>query len=179
MQVVETPLEGLVQLIPTLYHDDRGYFMESWKKETFDRLGIHYEFVQENHSYSKAGVIRGLHLQRDPYAQAKLVGVVSGKVLEVVVDLRENSKTYKQVYTCVLDGISRVMLMVPDGFAHGFAALEPTLFTYKCSNPYNKAAEAGIRYDDPDLKIDWMVSNPIVSEKDQHLPTLKEFLGIR
>lgn len=177
MQVIQTPFEGLFQLIPTLYQDERGWFYESYKQTTFQSLGVHYNFVQENQSFSQKGVIRGLHLQREPWAQAKLASVLWGKVLDVVVDLRPDSKTFCQVYSCVLDGQRRNMLMVPDGFAHGFAALEDSLFFYKCSNLYNKAAEGGILYNDPALKIEWPVENPIVSDKDKLLPTLEEFLA--
>jgi dTDP-4-dehydrorhamnose 3,5-epimerase len=176
MQLIETPFEGLVQLVPTLFHDERGFFYESYKQETFRSLGIHYQFAQENQSFSKAGVVRGLHFQSPPFAQAKLASVAHGKVLDVVVDLREGSKTFGKTYSCILDGTKRNMLMVPEGFAHGFAALEPSMFLYKCSNVYNKQSEGGILYNDPQLNIDWMVENPIVSEKDKQLPTLEEFI---
>jgi dTDP-4-dehydrorhamnose 3,5-epimerase len=176
MQVIETPFEGLVQLIPTLHHDGRGYFYESYKKDTFKAFGIDVDFVQENQSFSKKNVIRGLHFQLAPFAQAKLASVQHGKVLDVVLDLREESRTFGKVYTCILDGETRNMLFVPEGFAHGFAALEPSLFMYKCSQVYHKPMEAGIYWNDPALNIDWMVPDPIVSEKDQHLPTLEEFL---
>jgi dTDP-4-dehydrorhamnose 3,5-epimerase len=176
MQVIETPFDGLVQLIPTFHRDERGFFYESYKRETFKELGIGYDFVQENQSFSTKGVIRGLHFQLPPFDQAKLAMVSYGKVLDVVVDLRETSSTFGQVYSCILDGTTRNMLMVPEGFAHGFSALEPTLFLYKCSNVYHKPSEAGIRWNDPQLNIDWKVDNPVISEKDQLLPTLEEFL---
>ncbi len=176
MQVLQTPFEGLLELVPTLYRDNRGWFYEAYKENVFKSAGISYDFVQENHSFSRKGVIRGLHFQRAPYAQAKLAAVVIGKVLDVVVDLRPTSTTFGKVYKCVLDGERRNMLMVPDGFAHGFAALEDTLFSYKCSNFYNKDAEGGIIWNDPELKIDWEVTDPIVSEKDQMLPTFRHVL---
>jgi dTDP-4-dehydrorhamnose 3,5-epimerase len=176
MQVIQTPFEGLIQLIPTLYQDDRGWFYESYKETTFRQFGINYNFVQENQSYSRKGVIRGLHFQRAPYAQAKLASVSIGKVLDVVVDLRPGSTTFGQVYSCVLDSERRNMLMVPDGFAHGFSALEDTIFHYKCSNYYHKESEGGIIYNDPQLNIDWVVKDPIVSAKDLKLPTLEEFV---
>ncbi|HLT75439.1 MAG TPA: dTDP-4-dehydrorhamnose 3,5-epimerase [Ohtaekwangia sp.] len=176
MQVIETPFEGLLEIIPTLYQDSRGWFYESFKETTFKAAGINYRFVQENQSFSRKGVIRGLHFQRDPHAQAKLASVLMGKVLDVVVDLRPASRTFGQVYTCVLDGVRRNMLMVPDGFAHGFAALEDSFFFYKCSNFYHKESESGIIWNDPQLAINWQVENPIVSEKDQLLPTLDELL---
>jgi dTDP-4-dehydrorhamnose 3,5-epimerase len=176
MQVIETPFKGLVQLVPVLYHDERGYFYESYKKETFKALGISVDLIQENQSFSRKNVVRGLHFQLPPFAQAKLASVQYGKVLDVVVDLREDSATFKKVYSCILDGEKRNMLWVPEGFAHGFAALEPSLFMYKCSQVYNKSLEGGILWNDPILDIDWQVEEPIISEKDQHLPTLEEFL---
>jgi dTDP-4-dehydrorhamnose 3,5-epimerase len=176
MQVKETPFEGLVEIIPTLYNDDRGWFFEFYKEETYRAAGISYRFVQDNQSFSKKGVIRGLHLQLAPHAQAKLVTVLQGKVLDVVVDLRPASKTFGQVYYCLLESSRHNMLMVPDGFAHGFAALEDSVFFYKCSNVFHKQSESGIVWNDPQLKIDWQVQDPIISEKDQQLPTLEELL---
>jgi dTDP-4-dehydrorhamnose 3,5-epimerase len=176
MQVIETPFAGLVEIIPALYRDDRGWFYESYKESTFKAAGIDYTFVQENQSFSRKGVIRGLHFQRYPHAQAKLASVITGRVLDVVVDLRPASGTFGQVYSCILDGERRNMLMVPDGFAHGFAALEDSLFFYKCSQFYNKESESGIIWNDPQLNIDWMVDDPLVSEKDQLLPSLDELL---
>ncbi len=176
MQIIHTPFEGLFQLVPTLFEDERGWFYESFKDSTFRSLGINYDFVQENQSFSHKGVIRGLHLQHEPHAQAKLASCIAGKVLDVVVDLRPDSKTFCQVYSCVLDDQRRNMLMVPEGFAHGFAALEDSIFFYKCSAFYNKPAEGGILFNDPELNIEWPISDPIVSEKDRQLPTLAEFL---
>lgn len=176
MEVKETGLPGLVEIQPAVYPDDRGRFFEFYKEDVLKKHGISTNFPQENISVSKKGVIRGLHLQRPPYAQGKLVTVIKGKVLDVVVDLRQTSSTFGKVYYCLLDGEKHNLLMVPEGFAHGFAALEESIFHYKCTNVYNKAHEAGILYNDPDLKIDWQVSDPIISEKDQQLPTLKELL---
>jgi dTDP-4-dehydrorhamnose 3,5-epimerase len=176
MQVIQTPIEGLIEIIPTIYHDERGWFYEAFKEPVFHQAGIRNVFVQENQSFSKKGVIRGLHFQREPFAQAKLASVMSGKVLDVVVDLRPSSTTFGQTYSCILDSVRKNMLMVPEGFAHGFSALEDTHFQYKCSSVYNKAAELGILWSDPDLKIDWKVTGPIISEKDQQLPTLNELL---
>jgi dTDP-4-dehydrorhamnose 3,5-epimerase len=176
MQVETTSFEGLIEICPDLFEDERGWFYEFYKEETFKKHHIHYSFPQENQSFSKKGVIRGLHFQRAPYAQAKLVTVLMGKVLDVVVDLRRESKTFKEVFYCILDSRKRNMLMIPEGFAHGFAALEDSVFFYKCSNVYNKASESGIRWNDPDLSIDWKVSNPIVSAKDSALPLMVELL---
>lgn len=177
MQVKTTGFEGLVEIIPNVFEDDRGWFFELYKEETFKKHNIHHSFVQENQSFSKKGVVRGLHLQLPPYAQAKLVTVITGKVLDVVVDLRITSKTFKQVYYCVLESSKHNMLMVPEGFAHGFAALEDSIFFYKCSNVYNRASESGIRWNDSELNINWKVENPTLSEKDSELPTLTDLLG--
>lgn len=177
MQVKETGIEGLVEIFPAIFKDDRGWFYEFYNEKTFHNAGITHKFVQENTSFSKKGVIRGLHFQHAPYAQGKLVTVAHGKVLDVVVDLRKESKTFKQVYYCTLDSERRNMLMVPEGFAHGFAALEDAVFSYKCTNFYNKASESGIVWNDPQLNIKWPFSNPIVSDKDNILPTLEQLLG--
>lgn len=176
MQVKTTGFDGLIEIFPNVFEDERGWFYEFYKEETFKKHRIDYSFVQENQSYSKKGVVRGLHFQRPPYAQAKLVTVLTGKVLDVVVDLRPSSSTFKQAYYCLLDSSKRNMLMVPEGFAHGFAALEDSIFFYKCSNVYNKQSESGIRWNDPDLKINWRVENPIVSAKDSELPRFAELL---
>jgi len=176
MQVETTSFEGLIEIYPDVFEDERGWFYEFYKEETFKKHHIHYSFRQENQSFSKKGVIRGLHFQRNPYAQAKLVTVLTGKVLDVVVDLRPGSKTFKKVFSCVLDSRKRNMLMIPEGFAHGFSALEDSVFFYKCSNVYNKASESGIRWNDPELNIEWKVSNPIVSEKDSELPLMAELI---
>lgn len=176
MQIKTTSFEGLVEILPAIFEDERGWFYEFYKEETFKKHQINYSFVQENQSFSKKGVVRGLHFQRPPYAQAKLVTVLSGKVLDVVVDIRPSSPTFKQVYYCLLDSLKHNMLMIPEGFAHGFAALEDSIFFYKCSNVYNKQSESGIRWNDADLKINWGVTNPIVSAKDSELPALAELL---
>jgi dTDP-4-dehydrorhamnose 3,5-epimerase len=176
MQVKETGIDGLIEIIPAIYKDDRGWFYEFYNERTFSNANLTASFVQENTSYSKKRVIRGLHFQRAPHAQGKLVTVLSGKVLDVVVDLRPGSKTFGKVYYCTLDSERRNMMMVPEGFAHGFAAIEDSLFHYKCTNFYNKDAECGIAWNDPQLKIQWPFSDPVVSEKDNVLPTLDELL---
>lgn len=176
MEVRQTSIEGLVEIIPDVYRDDRGWFCEFYKESAFETNGITYNFVQDNQSFSKEGVIRGLHLQRAPHGQAKLVSVIAGKVLDVVVDLRAGSKTFGQVHACILDSEKHNLLMVPDGFAHGFEALEDSIFFYKCSNLHHRDAEAGIAWDDPQLNIQWTAANPIISEKDRKLPTLDELL---
>jgi dTDP-4-dehydrorhamnose 3,5-epimerase len=176
MEVKETGFDGLIELIPTIYYDDRGWFFESYKEPTLKQLGIERKFPQENLSFSKKGVIRGLHFQLPPYAQAKLATVISGSVLDVVVDLRKGSKTFGQVYQCQLDSKRKNMLLVPEGFAHGFAALEDSIFSYKCGNIFNKPSESGILWNDQQLKINWPVKEPIVSDKDKLLPTFEELL---
>jgi dTDP-4-dehydrorhamnose 3,5-epimerase len=176
MQVKQTGFEGLVEIIPDLYKDERGWFYEFFNEKTYKQAGIPTAFVQENTSFSKRGVIRGLHFQRPPHAQGTLVTVLSGKVLDIVVDLRKGSKTFAQVYYLTLDSVSRNMLMVPEGFAHGFAALEDSIFYYKCTNLYNRAAESGIAWNDPKLNIQWPFNDPIISEKDSQLPVLDELL---
>jgi dTDP-4-dehydrorhamnose 3,5-epimerase len=177
MQIKETGIEGLIEIIPAIFPDNRGWFYEFFNKNTFEKAGITSHFVQENTSFSKKGVIRGLHFQREPYAQGKLVTVLNGKAMDVVVDLRKDSRTFGKVYYCLLESEKRNMLMVPEGFAHGFAAMEDTLFYYKCTNFYNKSSEVGVAWNDPQLKIEWPVENPIVSEKDKALPTLAELVG--
>ncbi len=176
MQVKPTSIEELVEIFPSVYDDNRGWFIEFYKEEVFRNHNINYVFVQENLSFSKKGVVRGLHMQLEPFAQAKLVSVIQGKVLDVVVDLRKGSKTFAQVYYCLLEGSRHNMLMVPPGFAHGFAALEDSVFFYKCSNHYDKASETGLIWSDSQLNIDWQISSPIISEKDHQLPTLAELL---
>ena len=176
MQVKETGIEGLVEIFPSIFRDERGWFYEFYNQSVFTNAGVPTSFVQENTSFSRKGVIRGLHFQFAPHTQGKLVTVHSGKALDVVVDLREGSKTFGKTFYCTLDSETRNMLMVPEGFAHGFAALEDTVFYYKCTNFYNKPAESGIVWNDPTLNIQWPIENPVISEKDQLLPTLDELM---
>lgn len=180
MKVLETEFDGLVQIFPDIYKDSRGYFIESFHKNKFQSVDVPNTFVQDNFSYSQKGVVRGLHLQLPPYQQAKLVMVMKGKALDVVVDLRIGSSTYGQYGKYVLDAEKHNMLYIPEGFAHGLLALEDTIFNYKCSDFYNKPAETGILWDDKTLNIDWGlehygISNPVVSDKDQSLPTFENF----
>lgn len=168
MQIIYTPIEGLVILEPRIFHDARGYFYESYNQQKMSELGIDTIFVQDNQSYSQKGVIRGLHFQRPPFAQAKLVRVIKGKVLDVAVDIRKSSPTYGQHYSVLLTGDNHRQFFIPEGFAHGFVALEDnSIFTYKCSQFYHKEAEMSIRYNDPILNIDWGLDEaPIMTEKD-------------
>lgn len=174
MQVRHTAIEGLIELIPRIFEDERGHFFESYNKPLFVSLGLPMEFVQDNQSFSVKGVLRGLHMQNEPFAQGKLVRVLSGQVLDVAVDLRPDSPTFGQYETFLLDARLANMAYIPEGFAHGFVALEDSVFSYKCTNVYNKASESGIRWNDPDLNINWGVSDPIISEKDQELKLLRE-----
>lgn len=166
MQIIETPLQGLIELRPKIFKDERGYFFESFNEKVFEEIIPGAKFVQDNQSFSIKGVVRGLHLQKNPFAQGKLVRVIKGKVLDVAVDLRSSSKTFGQHYKVILDDQMNNLLYVPEGFAHGFSALEETIFSYKCTNFYNKESELGIIWNDKTLNIDWQVENPIVSSKD-------------
>ncbi len=170
MEFIKHRLSGVIECVPTKFHDERGYFYESYNQKRFAANGIPEDFVQDNFSFSTKGVLRGLHFQHNPHGQGKLVRVMTGKALDVVVDLRKDSPTFGQHEKFVLDADKGNMLYVPIGFAHGFVALEETIFVYKCTNFWNKDAESGIRWNDPKLGIDWGVENPIVSDKDQILP---------
>lgn len=172
----KTFIEGLVIVQPQIFGDDRGYFLESFKKEDYQKSGIPSEFVQENQSKSMKGVLRGLHFQNDPMAQGKLVSVVVGKVWDVAVDLRENSPTFLKWFGIELSGENHTQLFIPPGFGHGFVTLENnTYFQYKCTNYYSPEHDAGIKWDDPDVKVNWPIKDVLVSEKDQNLPFLSEF----
>lgn len=180
MLVEETSLKGCYVLKPEVFEDRRGYFLESFNQKTFiDETGLNVKFVQDNESQSSKGVLRGLHFQKAQHAQAKLVRVIKGSVLDVAVDLRHNSETFGQYFSIILSGKNKKQLFVPRGFAHGFLVLEnQTLFSYKCDNYYNKSSEGGIIYNDQDLNIDWPLPKKdlIISDKDLILPSLKEAL---
>lgn len=169
-------IKGLVEIFPRVFNDDRGYFFESYQYKAFKKNGIPEVFVQDNQSFSTKGVLRGLHLQLDPFAQGKLVRVISGKVLDVAVDVRPGSKTLGQYATFILSAEKQNMVYIPPGFAHGFATLEDAIFSYKCTNYYDKISESGIIWNDTELGIDWQLEKPNVSAKDEELPTFKEFL---
>jgi len=178
MTVKETKLKGCFILKPKVFEDSRGYFFESFNQNTFNKLiGESVNFIQDNESYSSKGVLRGLHYQAGEYAQAKLVRVVKGSVLDVAVDIREDSPTYGQHISIELSEENKKQIYIPRGFAHGFIVLSDTaIFSYKCDNFYNKESERGIIYNDKDLNIDWVLNKKefIVSEKDLQLPILKE-----
>ena len=174
MEFKQTFIEGLIEIQPRMFGDERGYFLESYHKKNFAENGIPFDFVQDNQSSSTAGVLRGLHFQREPHAQGKLVRVITGKALDVAVDLRPGSPTFGKHQKFLLDAALQNMVYIPAGFAHGFLCLEACLFTYKCTNFYNKASEGGIIWNDPDLDIDWGIENPNISQKDLELPRLKD-----
>ncbi len=177
MKVQETYIKGCFVLTPRLFEDERGAFLETFNANSFrDKTGIKTKFVQDNLSQSSKGVLRGLHFQKGENAQAKLVQVIRGKVLDVCVDLRKDSATFGNYFSIYLDGINRKQLYVPRGFAHGFIALEEnTLFSYKCDNFYNKESESGILFSDKSLNIDWGLpyDDMLISEKDMELPTFE------
>ncbi|MEO8253416.1 MAG: dTDP-4-dehydrorhamnose 3,5-epimerase [Flavobacterium sp.] len=177
MKITNTFIKDLVVVEPSIFEDSRGYFFEAYNKAKFYENGILYDFIQDNQSFSKRGVIRGLHLQINPFAQAKLVRVLEGEILDVAVDLRKNSPTYGQHFSVVLSAENKKQLMVPHGFAHGFSVLSETASVmYKVDQLYNKESERGIRYDDSTLAIDWQLdpSEVIVSEKDIILPSFAD-----
>jgi dTDP-4-dehydrorhamnose 3,5-epimerase len=159
MKIIPTPLEGAFEIIPEVYKDERGYFFESFHQERFkEATGLDINFVQDNESYSTYGVIRGLHYQKDPYAQSKLVRIIEGEALDVIVDIRKNSPTYGKYYSTRLSGEKKNQVFVPKGFAHGIAVLSQTArFSYKCDQYYHPQYENGIKYDDPHLNIDWKI----------------------
>lgn len=173
MNVKETQLKGCFVVEPVLFEDSRGLFFESFNKRVFfDKTGVAVDFVQNNISVSKKGVIRGLHMQKGDYAQAKLVQVIKGKALDVVVDVRKGSDTFGQWFSCILSEENKKQLFIPRGFLHGFSALaDDTILSYKCDNYYHKDAETGVRFDDEFLNIDWGIpaDEIVISEKDKGL----------
>lgn len=177
MKVTETGIEGLKVIEPDVFHDERGYFVETYNAERYAASGIGQVFVQDNESKSQKGVVRGLHWQTGSASQSKLVRVVHGAVLDVAVDLRKGSKTYGRHFSVTLTGENKKQFLIPRGFAHGFIVLEDdTVFAYKCDNVYCKAAERGMRFDDPALGIEWpnVGVSLVLSEKDRTLPLFSE-----
>lgn len=177
MTIEKTTIQDLVIIQPTVFKDSRGYFFEAYNQAKFHEKGITYQFIQDNQSFSKRGVIRGLHLQINPFAQAKLVRVLEGEILDVAVDLRKNSATYGQHVSVILSAANKKQLMVPHGFAHGFSVLSETASVmYKVDQLYHKESERGIRFDDPTLAIDWQLSPDeiIVSDKDLVLSSFED-----
>ncbi|MGE0561506.1 MAG: dTDP-4-dehydrorhamnose 3,5-epimerase [Flavobacteriales bacterium] len=178
MEFVSTDFEGLVIIKPKVFKDERGYFFESFNKNEFIKNAINIEFVQDNQSKSDKNVLRGLHFQIPPFTQGKLIQVIKGAVLDVVVDIRKNSKTYAKSFKIELSEDNKKMLYVPEGFAHGFLTLQnETIFSYKCTNFYNKESERSLLWNDKLLNIDWGVNNPILSEKDKLAEPFNSFIS--
>jgi dTDP-4-dehydrorhamnose 3,5-epimerase len=178
MQVVTTPIEDLVVLEPKVWKDTRGFFFECYNKNTFRELGVDLEFLQDNQSFSSKGVLRGLHFQKPPYAQVKLVQVLRGEVIDVVVDLRLQKPTFGKHYKIHLSADNKKQLLVPAGFAHGFLVVsEYAHVLYKCSQFYNAQFESGIRFDDPEFNIQWELPTDqlIISEKDLRQPSFADY----
>jgi dTDP-4-dehydrorhamnose 3,5-epimerase len=176
MEIIKTPIHGLLVINPNIFGDKRGYFFESWSKKSYQNIGLDLEFVQDNQSFSQKGVLRGLHFQNPPFAQGKLVRVIKGAVLDVVVDIRNDSITYGQYFSVRLSEENKKVFWIPPGFAHGFVALEDdTVFTYKCTEVYNKDSEGALIWNDTDLNVDWGVKSPLVSAKDMLAVSFKDF----
>jgi dTDP-4-dehydrorhamnose 3,5-epimerase len=175
MNIIETSIPDLIEIEPTVFGDSRGYFYESYNAQTFASHGLDMVFTQDNQSLSSKGVLRGLHFQNPPHAQGKLVRVISGAVLDVALDIRKGSPTYGKYHKVLLSEENKKMFWVPAGFAHGFLTLEDnTVFSYKCTNYYNKESEGSVLWNDADLNIDWGIENPSLSEKDRMAPSFKE-----
>lgn len=182
MNFIPTPIAGLLLIEPRVWKDNRGYFYESFSAKAFANEGIEADFVQDNQSFSQKGTLRGLHAQKAPFAQGKLVRVIQGKVLDVAVDVRKDSATYGQHYSVELSGENHKQLWVPPGFLHGFLTLEDnTIFTYKVTNYYDKDSEVGVMWNDTDLAIDWSATiakeDLLLSDKDLVLSSFKDFVS--
>jgi dTDP-4-dehydrorhamnose 3,5-epimerase len=181
MELIKTPLQDCILLKPAIFIDPRGYFFESFNQSKFQELtGLDVDFVQDNQSFSSYGVLRGLHFQQGEHAQAKLVRVLKGAVLDVALDLRPGSATFGKQYSVILSEENKLQLFIPRGFAHGFAVIsDQAEFFYKCDNYYNKPSEGGILFNDPDLNIDWHISETdvIVSDKDRENPTFSSYVN--
>lgn len=177
MKIEKTNIKDLIIIEPTIFGDDRGYFFESFNDKKWQELtGSASNFVQDNESMSKKDVLRGLHFQNAPFSQGKLIRVIKGSVLDVAVDLRKDSLTYGEHFKLILSEKNKKQLYVPPGFAHGFLTLEDdTIFSYKCTQYYNKESESGLKWNDPDLKIDWGIKEPILSEKDAYYESFSIF----
>lgn len=176
MNVIETKLPGVVIVEPQVFGDHRGWFMESWSQKTMEAHGLNCDFVQDNQSYTaRKGTLRGIHFQQYPMAQTKLVRVTRGAVMDVAVDLRKDSPTYKQWIAVELSAENRKQLLIPQGFGHAFLTLTDDVeFVYKCDNFYSKEHDRNIRFDDPELGVEWGIAEPILSEKDAAAPFLKD-----
>jgi dTDP-4-dehydrorhamnose 3,5-epimerase len=174
MQIEETDIPGVLVVTPKVFGDERGFFLETYNKEVFQQAGIAPEFVQDNHSKSTQGVVRGLHYQKK-FPQGKLIWVIQGEVLDVIVDIRRGSPTFAKWISILISAENKKQVWIPGGLAHGFSVLSETAeFCYKVTDYYHPEDEGGIRWNDPQLKIDWQVQNPLLSEKDRQLPLLAE-----
>ena len=180
MNVIKTPIDGLLIIEPRVFHDARGYFVETYNEQRYREAGVDAMFVQDNQSCSTYGVVRGLHFQKPPYTQAKLVSCTKGRVLDVAVDLRIGSPTYGKWFSVELSEENHRQFYIPRGFAHGFSVLcEQAVFTYKCDNLYHPEAEGGLLLSDPDVAIDWQVPEDkrVISEKDTKHPLFKDLVS--
>ncbi len=178
MEILETHIKDLLIIKPKVFEDTRGYFFESYNEDVFKKNGIDAHFKQDNQSLSNTGVLRGLHFQAPPFDQGKLVRVINGAVLDVAVDIRKNSPTYGQNVTIELTEENKTMFYIPPGFAHGFLTLrDNTIFSYKCTNVYNKASEGTVLWNDENINISWNIENPILSEKDLIGTPFKNFVS--
>lgn len=178
MEIIQEPIPGLLVLKPKVYADSRGHFFESYREDFFSNAGLNYKFVQDNQSLSNKGIVRGLHFQKEPHAQGKLVRVVAGSVIDVAVDIRKSSPTYGKWFSIELNAVNFLCLFIPPGFAHGFATLQDeTIFQYKCTDYYHPESEGGVLWNSPSLGIDWGFTDPILSEKDKKHPEFSEFVS--
>ncbi|MGM0613127.1 MAG: dTDP-4-dehydrorhamnose 3,5-epimerase [Bacteroidota bacterium] len=176
MKIHKTDIPDLFIVEPVVFKDERGYFFEAHNQKKLREAGLDLTFVQDNESKSQKGVLRGLHFQKPPFAQGKLVRVIKGRVLDVAVDIRKGSPTFGKYHAVEISEENKRMFWIPPGFAHGFATLEDeTIFFYKCTDYYNKESEGSILWNDPDLNIDWQLENPVLSEKDQSSPRFADF----
>jgi dTDP-4-dehydrorhamnose 3,5-epimerase len=176
VEIEEKEIKGLIEIFPKVFGDQRGFFLETFNESRYNEILKNVQFVQDNFSSSNKGVLRGLHFQNPPYSQGKLVQVITGSALDVAVDLRRNSETYGQHVKVLLSSEKRNQFWIPEGFAHGFLALEDnTIFSYKCTNYYNPQSEVTILWNDRNLKIDWQIDNPIISPKDKEGVLFKDF----
>ena len=176
MDVSTTNIEGLLVIQPKVFGDERGYFFESFRDDVLNNHGVSSKFVQDNQSKSNKGILRGLHFQKAPHAQGKLVRVVKGAILDIALDIRTNSPTYGHHFSIELNEVNKTIFYIPPGFAHGFLTLEDnTLFSYKCTNYYNLESEGSVLWNSASLNIDWGIENPILSEKDKTAPNFMDF----
>lgn len=175
MEIIQTRIKDLVIIKPSVFPDERGYFFESWNKKRLEELGFNHDFIQDNESKSAKGILRGMHFQKPPFAQGKLVRVIKGAIVDVGVDLRKGSPTYLQHVQVTLSEENKLMFFIPEGFAHGFLSKEEgTIVNYKCTQVYHKASEVSFRWDDPTVGIAWDIADPELSERDSNAPFFKE-----